>query len=146
MLKVSPDEVTAEECLTPLEKLIEALAEVTTSQEFWRVVQGYSAQQIEDSIAMQNSQSWRKQLTGWYEAGTDAVVVTSDAESLEIPSVCLELSQALKHGIDALKAILEPLSFEARWEAVCQWEDAYPAELKTLEQIEPNWVVVLGLT
>jgi hypothetical protein len=134
---------------TPLEELIKALAVVETHQEFWGVVQGHEAEEIENAIALSDNQPQRRQLMAWYEAGADPVVLTnpdSDADALEIPSVCLELSQALKHGIDALKAILEPLSLEARWEAVCQWEDVYPAELKTLEQVEPNWVVVLGLT
>ena len=79
--------MAASEGLTPLEQMIEALAEVTTSQEFWQAVQGHEEEEIEKAMLFQDL-SHRYQLKAWYEA---PVPVSTPATSLNIGNLNSDL-------------------------------------------------------
>jgi uncharacterized membrane protein YgcG len=81
-------EVAASEGLTPLEQMIEELAKVTTSEEFWQAVQGHEEEEIENAMLLQDL-SHRYQLKAWYKA---PVPVSTPATSLNIGNLNSDLA------------------------------------------------------
>jgi hypothetical protein len=95
------DEVATEKSLSSLEILIETLAAVNTHQEFWRAVEGHEAEEIEDAIALSDTQPTRRRLQSWYEA---PLPVATPATALNIGDfhpdlACDTTDQATNCGI-----------------------------------------------
>lgn len=111
-----------------VEQLVQAFEFCDTAEVFALVIEGEPAEVVEDAIASSNSQSQRNQLRAWYES----LQASIDADWGN------RIADALGHGVEAIKAILNPLRQEDRWLAFSDFENRFPQMMTELIRIEPT--------
>jgi hypothetical protein len=119
--------------LSRLERLSESLSSCEVEKDFTLVVGAFEAlpDEIEEAIALQDSQPKRKQLVEWHESSRFEQTIKAYGQML---------AEAFDHGVEAIKAILKPWSVEERWEAFFELEEVAPEKMNRLVAIAPNWV------
>jgi hypothetical protein len=119
--------------LSRLESLSEALSSCEVEKDFALVVEAFQPlpDEIEEAIALQDSQPKRKQLLEWHESSRFEQTIKAYGQML---------AEAFDHGVEAIKAILKPWSVEERWEAFFELEEVAPEKMNRLVAIAPNWV------
>jgi hypothetical protein len=107
-------------------ELAQELGYCEISDDFAAVIEGYEASQVEDAIAIQDTQPRRNQLRAWYEAVPDSAVKL--------------LRNAIAHGADTIQAVLRRWSPLNRWEAILRLEEESLEDIQRLVAIAPNWM------
>jgi hypothetical protein len=118
---------------SPVEELVEALPFCDGLDVFTAVIEPYSLQQVEDAIALQDTQSRRQELRVWW------VGLQQQKESRVEGAVRL-LREAIQHGADTLHCVLRRWSSLERWEAILTLEEKSLEDMQRLIAISPNWV------
>lgn len=136
-----------------IERLRESFQRCHTVADFGLIVEGFQAtpEQIEDAIALQDTQPFRKQLRAWHEQLSHEAIsgggeLAQEEEAIasanwkqKISGYAELLRDALNYGIDVFKDLLSPWAEDERWGAILKLEEISPEAMTKLMQIEPNW-------
>jgi hypothetical protein len=151
-------EFLAEGAVVTPEELAEAFEYCEEPSQFAAVIERYSRDLLEDAIALQDSMPVRQQLRVWYEALVDSTaseLPRCEKPTIEVSSATSEpnsdwkeivkgygelLISGFDHGIQTVKDLLEPWTWEERWQAILEFEKISPAKMEKLIAIAPNWL------
>jgi hypothetical protein len=146
-------EIVSEEVLSPptLEELVEAFEFCQTPTDFAAVIEGYSPDQIDDAIALADTQPRRLELMRWYQ---HLEVEPSEDEESQIPTFNLQPStgsEPIKVGQQVYawiaafnrwgQGIVSCILPNVSWDVQLQGE-----VLPTLKIFNPHWIEPVGLS
>jgi hypothetical protein len=145
-------EVPTEE-LTATEQIADVLQYCDSASNLALIIEGFEAtrEQIEDVIALQDTQPQRQQLENWYRQLPPAFIGSSSelapdwqarspAEwEQKAETYGQLLVEGFERGIHFIRELLTPWSEDERWLAFKVFGDLAPEKLKKLSQIAPNW-------
>jgi hypothetical protein len=114
-------------------RLTESLEYCRTPKDLFLVLEGLDAtsEQVEDAIALQDTQPRRQQLQNWLNQQRFADTIKAYGQLL---------AEALDYGVEAIKAILQPWSTEERRGAILAFQQLAPQKMGQLAAIVPDWV------
>jgi hypothetical protein len=107
--------------------LINALATVNTISELSALIDRSPVKEVEDAIAVQDSQPRRQHLQALLR------------ECLRVKELGNLLVKSFSQGVEAIKAVLKPLSLDDSWQAIQELEKVAPELMEKLVKIAPNW-------
>jgi hypothetical protein len=115
---------------SPVGELAEALPFCEAPDILAAVVEDYSVEQVEQAIALQDSQPMRCQLRDWYEVLQEENRLKSNLKLL---------SEAMAHGVDRLRTVFDRWSLRERCAVLLRAEEFLPEFMERLNVIVPNW-------
>jgi hypothetical protein len=115
---------------SPIEELAERLQYCDAPDILAVAVEGYSQEQIEDAIALQENQPMRRHLSDWYD------IVREESQG---NSNLKLLSEAMTYGADTLRSVFKRWSLRERWAVLLRAEEIMPELMERLDVIAPNW-------
>jgi hypothetical protein len=124
-----------------LEMLVDLLEGVGSPEQFADVVGGYPSEIIEDALLYQSAHR-RQQLRQWWEQVPDDTASSSplpEKPSIEVSNFTELLREAIAHGFDTVRAVLNRWSSVERWQAVLQLEETSADDMERLMEVVPNW-------
>jgi hypothetical protein len=147
------------EKLSVVERLCESFRHCKTAKDFALVLEAFQTtpEQVEDAIALQDSMPVRQQLRAWYEAVVDSTA--SELPRCEKPTIEVAentsepnsdwketiktyaqlLVDAFQYGVEVIRDLLQPWTYQQRWAAIVEFENLAPDQMERLIAIMPDW-------
>lgn len=122
----------------PVEELAQALAFCSSSDDFNALVEGYEPSQVEDAIALQDSQPRRQQLSQWHAACSYEAGATENWKQT-IKAYGQMLVEAFEDRVEAFSALLSRWRSPERWAAILEFETLAPEKMEQLVAQAPDW-------
>ncbi|HEY9607653.1 MAG TPA: plasmid replication protein, CyRepA1 family [Allocoleopsis sp.] len=113
----------------PTADLAEALPSCQSPADFTAVIESYESSQVEDAIALQDSQPRRQRFDQWYADWKETIKVYGQL-----------LVEGFEYGIEAIQELLKPWTLRVRREALLEFEALAPEKMGQLAAIAPNWM------